>query len=108
MRSARRLLLAISAWLAIVAGPVTAANAAPLPGGVAQGGQANAPSLCNDDNAPSGVGNAGDAANQICGVAAVYVGSTLGQLITTVGPTVAGSAVVAPITVSGGPVAVSW
>jgi hypothetical protein len=108
MRSARRLLLAISAWLAIAAGPVTAANAALPPIGIVQGGQANAPSLCNQGNAPSGVGNAGDAANQVCGVATAYVGGTLGQLIHTVGPTVAGSAVVAPVTVSGGPVAVTW
>jgi hypothetical protein len=95
MRSTRRLLLAISAWLAVVAGPVTAANAALLPGGIEQGGQAYAPSLCNDGNAPSGIGDAGDAENQVCGASVVYVGSTLGQLITTVGPTVTGSAVVA-------------
>jgi hypothetical protein len=111
--SSRRLLLALSAAMAAlaVAGPVSGASAAfvpiGLPGGVAQGGQADAPSGCVDANAPSGVGDAGATVNQICGVALVFVGPSAGQLATVMGPTIIGSTVVAPITVSAAPVAVS-
>jgi hypothetical protein len=105
----RRRLLALSAAMAAlaVAAPVSSTSAAFGPGGVAQGGQANGPSGCVDSNAPSGVGDAGATVNQICGVAAVFVGPSIGQATTAIGPTVIGSIVVAPVTVSSGPVAIS-
>jgi hypothetical protein len=77
-----------------------------VPGGVVQGGQADAPSGCVDANAPSGVGDAGATVNQLCGVVVAIVGPSTGQVATAIGPTVAGSIVLAPITVSSGPVAV--
>jgi hypothetical protein len=92
-----------------VAAPVPGAMAAPAPigfGGVGQGGQANAPALCVGANAPSGVGDAGATSNQICGAGLVFVGPSVGQIATAVGPTIIGSTVVAPITVSPGPVAI--
>ena len=95
-----------------LATPVSGARAAfipiGLPGGVAQGGQANGPSGCVDANAPSGVGDAGATVNQICGVALAFVGPSTGQVATAIGPTIIGSTVLAPITVTPGPVAVSW
>ena len=100
-----------AALVAVAVGaPVSGANAAilpGLPGGVAQGGQANAPSGCVGSNAPSGVGDAGATVNQICGANLVFVGPSVGQVATAIGPTIIGSVVVAPITVSPGPVAVS-
>jgi hypothetical protein len=109
-RSSRRRLLALSAAMAAlaVAAPIPSASAAVVPGGIWQGGQANGPSGCVDSNAPSGVGDAGATVNQICGVAAVFVGPSIGQATATIGPTIMGSAVVAPVTVSSGPVAISW
>ena len=116
MRSVRRRLrsspkqqLALPAAMAAlaVAAPVSGARAAIVPGGVAQGGQANGPSGCVDANAPSGVGDAGATVNQICGVALAFVGPSIGQVSSEMGPTIIGSTVLAPITVSSGPVAVS-
>jgi hypothetical protein len=101
-------LLALSAAMAAlaVAAPVSGARADLVPGGVAQGGQADAPSGCVDANAPSGVGDAGATVNQVCGVVVAIVGPSTGQVSAAIGPTVAGSIVLAPITVSSGPVAV--
>ena len=94
-----------------VAAPVSGARAAfppiGVPGGVAQGGQANGPSGCIDANAPSGVGDAGATVNQICGGVLTFVGPSTGQLASAVGPTIIGSTILAPITVSPGPVAVN-
>jgi hypothetical protein len=108
--SGRRRLLALSAALAALAfgAPVSAARAAIVPGVVGQGGQANGPSGCVDASAPSGVGDAGAAVNQICGVTAVFVGPTTGQLASAVGPTIIGSTVLAPVTVTTGTAAISW
>ncbi|MCW3064275.1 MAG: hypothetical protein JWN32_1447 [Solirubrobacterales bacterium] len=89
-----------------VAAPVSGARADVVPGGVAQGGQANGPSGCVDANAPSGVGDAGATVNQICGVVVATVGPSTGQVTAAIGPTIIGSTVLAPITVSSGPVAV--
>jgi hypothetical protein len=93
-----------------LAAPVSGARAAltpiGLPGGVAQGGQADAPSGCVGANAPSGVGDAGATSNQICGAVLAFVGPSTGQVATAIGPTIIGSTVLAPITVSSGPVAV--
>jgi hypothetical protein len=109
LSSGRGRLLALSAAMAAlaVAAPVSGARAAVVPGGVAQGGQADAPSGCVDANAPSGVGDAGATVNQICGVVLAFVGPSTGQVTTAIGPTIIGSTVLAPITVSSGPVAVS-
>jgi hypothetical protein len=109
VRSTRGRLLALSTVLAVlaVAGPVSGASADLLPGGVAQGGQANAPAGCVGSNAPSGVGDAGATSNQLCGVTLAFVGPSIGQVSVAMGPTIIGSTILAPVTVSGGPVAVS-
>jgi hypothetical protein len=119
----RRLLALSAAMVALAsAAPVSGASAAmpvgfpgagdgftpiDLPGGVAQGGQANAPSGCVGSNAPSGVGDAGATSNQLCGVSLAFIGPSIGQVSTAIGPTIIGSTVLAPVTVSSGPVAVS-
>jgi hypothetical protein len=110
LNSGRGRLVALSAATVAlaVAAPVSGTKAAVVPGGVAQGGQADAPSGCLDANAPSGVGDAGAAVNQICGVVVAMVGPSTGQLSAAIGPTIIGSTVIAPVTVSSGPVAVSW
>jgi hypothetical protein len=102
-----RTLSAVMTALAVAA-PVSDATAAIFPGGVAQGGQANGPAGCVDANQPSGVGDAGAVANQVCGVTLAFVGPSTGQIATAVGPTIIGSTVLAPITVSPAPVAVEW
>jgi hypothetical protein len=109
LSSGRRRLLALSAAMAAlaVAAPVSTTRAQVVPGGIVQGGQANGSSVCVDANAPSGVGDAGATVNQICGVAITAVGASTGQLATAIGPMIVGSTVVAPITVSPGPVAVT-
>jgi hypothetical protein len=109
MSPVRRVLLPLYSVLTAIAlaSPVSDARAALVPGGVAQGGQANAPSGCVGSNAPSGVGDAGATVNQICGADLVFVGPSVGQVATAIGPTIIGSVVAAPITVSPGPVAVS-
>jgi hypothetical protein len=113
LRSTPRRLLTLSAAMAAlaVAAPVSGASAAfppiGVPGGVGQGGQANAPSGCIGANAPSGVGDAGATVNQLCGVVLAFVGPSTGQVATAIGPTIIGSTIAAPITVTPGPVAVS-
>jgi hypothetical protein len=103
----RRLALSAAMTTLAVAAPVSGARADVVPGGVAQGGQANAPSGCVGSNGPSGVGDAGATVNQICGAALAFVGPSTGQVATAIGPTIIGSAVVAPITVSPAPVEIS-
>ena len=120
MRSVRRRLRsnpgrALALWAATVAlavaAPVSGAWAAltpiGVPGGIGQGGQANGPSGCIGANAPSGVGDAGATVNQLCGVVLAFVGPSTGQVATAIGPTIIGSTILAPITVSPGPVAVN-
>jgi hypothetical protein len=120
----RSRLLALSTVVAAlaVAGPVSSASAAfapigfpgagtaftPIgtPGGIAQGGQIN-PTGCVGSNAPSGVGDAGATVNQLCGVTLAFIGPSIGQVTSEMGPTIIGSTVLAPITVTSGPVAVS-
>jgi hypothetical protein len=93
-----------------VAAPVSGAQGAVIPfgfpAGVAQGGQLNAPALCNGPNAPSGVGDAGATENQVCGATLAFVGPSIGQVGAAIGPTIIGSTVLAPVTVSNAPVAV--
>ena len=113
LRSTPKRVLALSAAMAAlaVAAPVSGARAAffpiGVPGGIGQGGQANAPSGCVGANAPSGVGDAGATVNQLCGVVLAFVGPSTGQVATAIGPTIIGSTILAPITVSPGPVAVN-
>jgi hypothetical protein len=112
LRSRPARLLALSAAMAAlaVAAPVSNAKADLVPIGlpvVAQGGQANAPSGCVGSNAPSGVGDAGATVNQICGTTLAFVGPSVGQVATAIGPTIIGSTILAPITVTPGPVAIS-
>jgi hypothetical protein len=125
VRFARKRLLALSTVMVAlaVAAPVSGASAAALPvgfpgadtgftpvglpGSVLQGGQANAPSGCVGSNAPSGVGDAGATSNQLCGVTLAFIGPSIGQVSSVVGPTIIGSTVLAPVTVSSGPVAVT-
>jgi hypothetical protein len=108
LRSSSRRLARLSAAIAAVAvaAPVSGARAEVVPGGFAQGGQV-APAGCVGSNAPSGIGDAGASSNQICGAVLVFVGPSIGQVATSIGPTIIGSTVAAPITVSAGPVAVS-
>jgi hypothetical protein len=77
-----------------------------LPSGVAQGGQANAPSGCVGPNGPSGVGDAGATENQQCGVTLAFVGPSVGQVAAAIGPTIIGSTVLAPVTVTNAPSAI--
>jgi hypothetical protein len=103
--SGRRRLLALSAAIAALAlaAPVSGASAAFTPIGV-PGGQANAPSGCIGPNVPPGVGVT---VHQICGAALAFIGPTTGQVATAIGPTIIGSTIVEPITVSPAPVAVT-
>jgi hypothetical protein len=113
LRSSPRRLLALSVAMAAlaVAAPVSSASAAftpiGLPGGIAPAVQANAPSGCVGANAPSGIGDAGATDNQICGAILAFVGPSTGQIASAMGPTIIGSTILAPVTVSSGPVAVN-
>jgi hypothetical protein len=113
LRSSPRGLSALSAAMAAVAGRGSGLRRerclTPIgvPGGIAEGGQANGHSGCIGANAPSGIGDAGATFNQICGVALAFVGPSTGQIATATGPTIIGSTILAPITVSPGPVAVT-
>jgi hypothetical protein len=99
---------ASAAWAPIgFPGAGTAFTPIDVAGGVAQGGQANGPAGCTGANAPSGIGDAGATSNQICGATLAFVGPSVGQVSTAIGPTIIGSTVLAPVTVSSGPVAVS-
>ena len=71
------------------------------------GGQADGPSGCVGSNAPSGVGDAGATSNQICGAVLAFVGPSVGQVSSAMGPTIIGSTILAPVTVTSGPVVIS-
>jgi hypothetical protein len=104
----RRLLALSTAMAALAVAPaVSGATPIGVPGGVAQGGQANGPSGCIDANAPSGVGDAGATVNQVCGVTLAFIGPSIGQLSSQMGPTIIGATILAPVTVSPGPVVVN-
>jgi hypothetical protein len=117
VRPTRSRLLALSTVMAglAVAAPVSGASAALVPVGFPgagtaftplQGGQLN-PTGCTGSNAPSGVGDAGATVNQLCGVTLAFIGPSIGQVSSEMGPTIIGSTVLAPITTTSGPVAVS-
>jgi hypothetical protein len=104
----RRRISALSAAIAALAVAAAPSGAsAQVPGGIGQGGQSNGPVGCVGPNAPSGIGDAGATFNQACGAALVFFGPSIGQVGTVIGPTIIGSTVVAPVTSSLGPVALS-
>jgi hypothetical protein len=120
MRFLRRHLLAVAATMAVfsVAAPVSSASALAwpgsfpsgfsgafpgiLPGGNSVGGQTG--SYGCGTNAPSGNGPAGGTANQVCGATLAFVGPSIGQIASVVGPTIIGPTVIGSVTVSAGPV----
>jgi hypothetical protein len=109
MSPLRRRIWALSG--AIVAAALAAAPSgasAQVPGGIAQGGQANAAGRCIGANAPSGIGDAGQTFNRACGAGVVFFGTSIGQIGTVVGPTIMASTVASPITSSLGPVTTGW
>jgi hypothetical protein len=116
MRLIRRHLLAVAAatCLCAVAAPVSSASAVTWPGsfasafpgtlpsGNAVGGQTG--SYGCGTNAPSGNGPAGGTATQVCGSTLAFIGPSIGQVASIVGPTIIGATVLGPVTVSAGPV----
>jgi hypothetical protein len=103
-------LLAISAAAAAL-GPAARVSSAhaqdpvgtPI-GGIGQGGQPIAPARCIAGTAP-GVSAVGGTFHQICGTTLVFVGPSIGQVATAIGPTIIGSTIIAPIGVGPPPVA---
>jgi hypothetical protein len=101
-------LLAIAATtgvLAVVA-PVPSASAYSwpfsLPNITGVGGQAG--SFGCGANLPSGNGTAGGTTAQTCGALLSFVAPSIGEIASVMGPTIIGSTVLAPVTVSAGPV----
>ena len=108
MRSIGRRLLTAAATtgvLAVVA-PVSGASAStwPInsPSTTALGGQLGTTG-CNS-NAPADVGPAGSTVNFSCGSVLSFIGPSIGQVATVIGPTIIGATVLGPVTVSAGPV----
>ena len=104
MRSICRRLVAMAVTTAAlaIAGPLGSAGAQ-VPGvGVPDGGLGPG---CPTAFGPPGLGDVGTIGHQICGgVVIAFVGPEVGQVSTVMGPTIIGSAVNAPVTVSAGPV----
>jgi hypothetical protein len=108
MRFIRPRLLAVAATLAVfaVAAPVSSASAWSWPFDTPNfdtiGGQIG-PMGCGV-NAPAGVGTAGGTTGESCGAVLSFVGPAIGQVATVIGPTIIGGVVLAPISVSAGPI----
>jgi hypothetical protein len=113
MRFIRRHFLAVAATIGVfaVAAPVSSASAFTWPvnstwGGVPKvnnfGGQGGGFGCA--ENFPTGVGPAGGTTNQACGPGLTFIGPSVGQVASVVGPTIIGSTVLAPINTSAGPV----
>jgi hypothetical protein len=108
MRFIRGHLLAVAATMGVfaVAAPVSSASIFTWPVGLPSinsvGGQAGTYGC--GSNAPAGNGPAGGTTNQSCGAVLSFIGPSIGEIASVVGPTVIGSPVLAPITVSAGPV----
>ena len=107
----RRRLLAVAALVAAMAicAPLASAGAAvgPLgfPAGTFAAAYPAAPAGCVGPYGPSGVGDAGATESQACGGTVVaFIGPAIGQVASAMGPTVIGSVVNAPITVTNAPV----
>jgi hypothetical protein len=110
LRFVPRRRVALSAGMAVLAlaAPVSGASAAITPVGFGGAGTAftggGLPS-CQGSYAPSGLGDAGATDNQFCGgLVLAFVGPSIGQIGAPIGPTIIGSSVTAPVTVSSGPV----
>jgi hypothetical protein len=113
MRCIRRRVLAVAATIGVFAAAAPLASASiftspttwpvGLPGSYAAGGQTG--SYGCGSNAPAGVGPAGGTVVQSCGTVLSFIGPSTGQIASVVGPTIIGSTVLAPVTVSAGPVA---
>jgi hypothetical protein len=105
MKFIRRGLLAVAATVAVfaVAAPVASASdfTWPSPNVNTIGGQLG-PQGCGN-NAPAGVGTAGGTTGLSCGAVLSFIGPAIGQVATVIGPTVIGSAVLAPVITSAGP-----
>jgi hypothetical protein len=89
------------------AAPVSGAGAAVfplagLPSVAAIGGNQIGTAGCVGTNRPSFGGNNGSTSNQTCGAVLSFNGPSIGQISSIVGPTVIGSQVLSPITVSAG------
>jgi hypothetical protein len=70
---------------------------------LSQASGTNAVSGCGA-NRPAVIGGAGSMDQQICGNVLAFVGPSIGQINSQVGPTIIGSVILAPVTVSAGPV----
>jgi hypothetical protein len=107
MRFIRGRLLAVAATLTVfaVAAPISSASADwpfTVPNINTVGGQAGAYGCGIND--PEGVGAAGGTTSQSCGAVLSFIGPAIGEVATVIGPTIIGSAVLAPVSVSAGPV----
>jgi hypothetical protein len=104
MRSICRRLVATAVTTAAlaIAAPLGSAGAQVPAVGVPYGGFGPG---CPTVYGPSGLGDVGSIGHELCGgVVFAFVGPEVGQVSTVMGPTIIGSAVNAPITVSAGPV----
>jgi hypothetical protein len=102
---------AASSGLALAA-PVPGASAQTTPFGFPGGGVGGPVNVLGPSGCPSfgsAIGPAGGTDAQTCGDALAFVGPAIGQVSSTIGPTIIGGTVtvLAPITVSSGPAAVS-
>jgi hypothetical protein len=125
MRFIRRHLLAAMIAMSVlaVAAPVSGAGAQTLPVGLpgigaglgglpsvgatigtstGVGGQAG--SFGCGSNTPSTNGPAGGTTNQACGSVLSFIGPSVGEIASVVGPTIIGSTVIGQVSVSAGPV----
>jgi hypothetical protein len=102
MRSFRTRALAAAATTAAVALSVPAGSASADVPPIAFPGPLGG--TCPWSVAPSGLGDQGATQNLVCGAALVFIGPDIGQISSVVGPTIIGSVVNAPVTVSAGAV----
>jgi hypothetical protein len=70
---------------------------------LSQASGTNAVSGCGS-NRPAVIAGAGSLDQQTCGNVLAFVGPSIGQINSQVGPTIIGSVILAPVTVSAGPV----
>jgi hypothetical protein len=114
MKFIRGHLLALAATIGVfaVAAPVSGAGAFTWPTDYSWSGTSpkintfggEAGSFGCGLNFPTGVGPAGGTTNQVCGGGLTFIGPSVGQIASVVGPTIIGSTVLAPVTTSAGPV----
>ena len=106
MRSIRKTAVATLGALALTASAVPAANAQVPIGLGAPGGAATNGSPCSLPAGSIGVGPTGSPLEQVCAGFGnlAFVGPTIGQIATVVGPTIIGPAVGVQAVASAGPV----